>query len=235
MGEGPRPIFMGGSNRMAALKIKSLDDMFAVLKEKGRPLSAFKKGDIIHVSDKMSNGYSYVLAEEPGKGFASGFEPYTTPGEILALGAFGGKYLNDCLLEFPAEWFWNAGMLGKLCPSGQDISINHFQIDSRLSLGAWQENGWVPGRGSGKGQQGKKAILSDPKRNPDVRGWFQWYCRYWMGRRIPELDAIQIQRWKNFSRHAAAVRKNCKKGDLTCRPRQRQALLHWAWNFEEGV
>jgi hypothetical protein len=210
---------------------RTLEDMFAILKAKGRPLASFKKGDVIKVSDKMSKGYSYVLAENPGEGFASGFKPYATPGEILALGAFGGKYLNDCLLEFPAEWFWTAGMLGKLSPQGADISLNHFQIDSRLSLQEWQEKGWVPSAG-GKKLTGVRAVLSDPSKNPDIRGWFQWYCRYWMGRRIPELDAEQIQRWKNFSRHAGAVAKNCEKGDLTCRPRQRQALLHWAWNFE---
>ena len=213
------------------LHLKTVDDMFTVLKTKGRPLRSFKKGMTVHVWNKMSKGYSYELAENPGEGFASGFKPYTTPGEILALGAFGGKYLNDCLLEFPAEWFWNAGALGKLSPSGTDISLNHFQIDSRLSLKEWKEYGWIPSRGSKK-LTGKKAVLSDAARNPDERGWFQWYCRYWMGRRIPELDAVQIQRWKNFSRHAGAVAKNCDKRDLECRPRQRQALLHWAWNFE---
>ena len=209
------------------LRLKSVDDMFAVLKDKGRGLDTFKKGDTIHVWNKMSKGYSYVLAENPGEGFASGFRPYADPGEILALGAFGGRYLNDCLLEFPAEWFWAAGMLGKLSPQGADIKLNHFQIDSRLSLPEWKEYGWVPG---GKNNHD---VLSDAQKNPDERGWFQWYCRYWMGRRIPELDAVQIRRWKAFSRHAGAVEKNCKAGDLECRPRQRQALLHWAWNFEK--
>jgi hypothetical protein len=209
------------------LKIRSVDDMFEILKDKGRPLSSFKKGDTIKVWNRMEED-SYILTESPGQGFAEGFKPYLTPGEILSLGAFGGRYLNDCLLEFPAEWFWNAGLLGKLCPGGQDISVNYFKIDSRLPLPEWKKAGWVPG---GKKLTGKRAILSS-KENPDVRGWFQWYCRYWMGRRIPELDDVQIQRWKNFVRHYGAVQKACVKGDLECRPRQRQALLHWAWKFD---
>jgi len=198
--------------------------------KRARPLKSFKRGDRIEVSDKMQKGYSYVLEENPGEGFAPGFNPYTTPGEILALGAFGGKYLNDCVEEFPAEWFLRAWALGKLSPSGEDISVNYFKIDSRLPLSEWRKAGWVPG---GKILTGKRAVLSDPK-NPDIRGWFQWYCRYWMGRRIPELDAVQIQRWKNFSRHYKAVQKNCVKGDIECRPRQRQGILHWAWPFLDG-
>lgn len=210
------------------LHLKSFEDMAAMLKDKGRPLKSFKKGDTIKVWNRMEKNYSYVLEENPGEGLA--FKPHLSPGEILALGAFGGKYLNDCLLEFPAEWFWGAGLLGKLSPGGTDISINYFEIDSRLPLSEWKKSGWVPG---GKKLTGGRAVLSDPKKNPDERGWFQWYCRYWMGRRIPELDAVQIQRWKNFSRHHGAIVKNCEKGDLTCRPRQRQALLHWAWPFAD--
>lgn len=203
--------------------------MFSVLKDKGRALSSFKKGDTIHVWNRMEKDYSYVLSENPGSAFGEGFEPYLTPGEILALGAFGGKYLNDCLLEFPAEWFWRAGLAGKLCPGGEDISVNYFKIDSRLPLSEWRKAGWVPGPG-GKVLTGKRAVLSNAETNPDERGWFQWYCRYWLGRRIPELDAVQIQRWKNFRRHYGAVQKAC--GGLDCRPRQRQALLHWAWKFD---
>lgn len=215
------------------LKLKSVDDMFTILREKGKPLASFKKGDTIHVWNKMSKGYTYILSEEPGQGFAKEFKPHMTPGEILALGAFGGKYLNDCLLEFPAEWFWNAGLLGKLAPGappGGDVALNYFKIDSRLPLSDWQSYGWVPSE-KGKKLSGKRSVLSDPERNPDERGWFQWYCRYWMGRRLPDLDAVQIQRWKNFARHRGAVDKACAKGDLRCRPRQRQALLHWAWPY----
>ena len=208
------------------LQLKNFDDMAEILKEKGRPLDTFKKGITITVWNRMEKNYSYVLNENPGENLA--FDPYISPGDILALGAFGGKYLNDCLLEFPAEWFWRAGLLGKLSPSETDNSLNYFNIDSRLPLTEWKKYGWVPG---GKRLSGVKGVLSDPKRNPDERGWFQWYCRYWMGRRIPELDVVQIQRWKNFSRHYGAVTGACAKGDLTCRPRQRQALLHWAWQF----
>jgi hypothetical protein len=214
------------------LKFKTFEEMAEVLRDKGRPLADFKKGDTIHVWNKMEKGYSYVLEAEPGQSFDPEFRPSLTPGEVLALGAFGGRYLNDCVLEFPAEWFWQAGLLGKLAPGAPpmgDVSLNYFQIDSRLPLTQWAANGWVAG--GRKRMPGKKGILGDPKRNPDERGWFQWYCRYWMGRRMPELDAVQIQRWKNFRRHYGAVQKACEHGDATCRPRQRQALLHWAWPF----
>jgi hypothetical protein len=208
------------------------DEMLQILRKQGRPLSSFQKGDVIHVNDKMKKNYSYVLSEAPGTNFDAEFKPYADPGEILAAGAFEGKYMNDCLLEFPAEWYLKAIALGKLSPQGPNISLNCFQILSRLSLSKWIENGWVPPR---KGERRHKDslgrdILNDPKENPDERGWFQWYCRYWMGRRLPELDRVQIGRWKAFTRHAGAIKKNCKAGDLTCRPKQRQALLHWAYN-----
>lgn len=211
------------------LQISSVEDMFKILKSKGKPLSSFQKGDTIHVWNKMKKGYSYVLSEAPGENFAEGFDPALDPGEILAMGAFEGKYLNDCLLEFPAEWFLRAGALGKLHPEEPRIEANYFQIMSRLPLSQWVKSGWVPGHSVGN-KKAQYPELSDPKMNPDERGWFQWYCRYWMGRRLPELDAIQIKRWRAFRRHAGAIKANCSKGDLQCRPRQRQALLHWAYD-----
>ena len=208
------------------------NSMLQTVKTKGRPLDSFKKGDTIHVSNRMVKGYSYQLDEAPGKNFAPDFRPYADPGEILAMGAFEGKYLNDCIEEFPAEWYLRAIALDKLRPEAPDISVNYFEIKSRLPLSEWRKFGWVPpleGERRHIDKMGRE-ILSDAKKNPDERGWFQWYCRYWMGRRLPELDAVQIRRWKTFVRHAGAIKANCSPGDLSCRPTQRQALLHWAHN-----
>ena len=204
----------------------SVDDLLKILKQKGKPLSSFHKGDLIHVDNKMKKGYSYTLSEEPGTHFAEEFKPVLDPGEMLALGVFEGRYLNDCLLEFPAEWFLRAAALEKLRPGGGDDSVNYFAVHSRLPLSEWEKKGWVPGSHTSS----QHPELSDAKINPDERGWFQWYCRYWMGRRLPVLDAVQIKRWKAFRRHAGAIAANCRPKDLTCRPRQRQALLHWAYN-----
>lgn len=208
------------------LKLKTTDEMMAILVSKGKPLEEFKKGQKIVVWNKMEKNYSYILSEEPGQNMA--FKPYATPGEILAGGTFEGKYLNDCLLEFPAEWFLNAIQLGTLCPGpqGADVSVNLFGVDSRQPLSFWVKSGWLPGS-SHKGQHPE---LSDAKLNVDERGWFQWYCRYWMGRRIPDLDEVQIKRWKAFVRHQGQIKANCKPGDLECRPRQRQGIFQWAHN-----
>lgn len=155
--------------------------------------------------------YSYVLEAEYGDHIIEGyFEPYFTPDEMLELGIFEGKYLNDCLLEFPKEWFIKALKAGTLSPNFPDIDCNYFKIKSRQALSQWVENDWIYG--------------------DDNRGWFQWYCRYYCGRRDPEIDEIQIKRWRKFKRHFGAVEKNCAPGDLSCRPKQRQGLLQWSYN-----
>lgn len=160
----------------------------------------------IYVNDKMQKDYSYNLVKPIGKGYSPDFKPELTPPEMLKMGVFEGKYLNDCREEFPASWFKDA----QISMEHADINQNYFHIKSRLSLQEWKKRGWII--------------------EPDPRGWFQWYCRYYMGRRIPNVDEIQIKRWKSFNRHKAQIIKNCYIGDLNCRSRQRQALLQWAYS-----
>lgn len=158
------------------------------------------------VYDKMQTGYTYFRTEPVGKNFHKDFKPELTSKQMLELGVFGGKYMTDCQNEFPRDWFVKA----KLSPLKKDISLNYFKVDASLPLSYWQEKGWIY--------------------EEDPRGWFQWYCRYYMRRRIPSEDERQIKRWKAMKRHVEAVRKNCKQKDLDCRKKQRQALLHWAYD-----
>lgn len=138
-----------------------------------------------------------------GEDFADGFKPCFSPQDMLEMGVFEGKYCNDCREELPKAWFAKARI-----SDIADPSINYFKIKSRQPLAVWREKGWIIG--------------------PDPRGWFQWYCRYYLGRRITEVDEAQIKRWRAFSRHAGQIKANCTPGDLTCRPKQRQALLQWS-------
>lgn len=160
----------------------------------------------VTVNDKMQQGYTYIRTEPMGKNFDPEFLPELSPKEMLELGVFGGKYMTDCRNEFPKDWYTHA----KLSPEKRDKSLNYFGIHASQPLSVWRAKGWIY--------------------EEDPRGWFQWYCRYWSGRRIPKEDARQIRRWKNMVRHLAQVRNNCRRGDFTCRPRQRQALLHWAYD-----
>jgi hypothetical protein len=157
------------------------------------------------VDDRMQRGYTYWLTEPEGEHFEPEFRPDLTPAEMLRLGVFGGRYMTDCRGEFPAVWFEGA----RLSAGGHDPAFNCFGVNASKPLSYWQQRGWI---------------------NPeDPRGWFQWYCRYFMGRRGPD-DARQVRRWKAMARHVSQLQKHCVSGDVRCRPRQRQALLHWAYD-----
>lgn len=165
-----------------------------------------RQAKVVIVNDKMQRGYRYVLTEPTGRNFHPEFLPELTPSAMLALGIFGGKYMTDCRKEFPSNWFARA----KLSPAGRNPILNYFGVSASQPLSVWRKNGWLHA--------------------DDPRGWFQWYCRYFLGRRMPEEDDRQIKRWKAIRRHAAQIKQNCAPGDPFCRPRQRQALLHWAYD-----
>ena len=163
---------------------------------------------IVTVNDSMQKKYTYELTEPMGKNFNPLFNPDLTPKQMLALGIFGGIYMRDCTNEFPKDWFVKA----KFQKNGifkKDPTLNFFGVNASQSLLIWQQKGWI--------------------HPDDPRGWFQWYCRYYMGRRHPD-DMRQIRRWRAISRHIAQLTKNCSKGNWSCRPVQRQAILHWAYD-----
>ena len=160
------------------------------------------------VNDLMQQGYVYHLTQPVGRNFAPEFRPELTPRQMLRLGVFGGKYMTDCRDEFPASWFQGA----KLCADRHDRRLNFFGVNASLSLAAWRRNGWM--------------------NRQDPRGWFQWYCRYYMGRRTAD-DTRQVRRWRAVARHVAAIKHNCDAGDLDCRRKQRQAVMHWAYDSRQ--
>ena len=160
----------------------------------------------VHVHNDLQNNYSYVLTAPLGKNFDPAFKPDLTPKEMLRLGVFGGLYHTYMKDEYPKDWFVGVS----LSQSGKkEKELNFFGVSASQPLSVWQQKGWI--------------YPDDP------HGWFEWYCRYYLGRRS-EDDARQIKRWKAMARHATQVRNNCRRGDLHCRPRQRQALLHWAYD-----
>ena len=157
------------------------------------------------VNDSMQSNYVYELIAPTGRDLAPDFRPELTPPQMLELGIFGGRYMTDCRAEFPARWFARA----RLAPGRRDPALNCFGVDASQPLSVWRARGWI--------------------HPDDPRGWFQWYCRYYMGRRGPD-DRRQIGRWRAMRRHVVQLRAACRAGDVGCRPRQRQALLHWAYD-----
>ncbi len=163
---------------------------------------------VIKVNDRMQKNFSYELTEPVGKNFDVRFKPELTPKQMLALGVFGGVYMRDCVKEFPKDWFAKA----KFQKNGihtHDPDSNFFKVNASQPLSIWRKKGWI--------------YKDDP------RGWFQWYCRYYMGRRGPDDDR-QIKRWVAIRRHIAQIKKHCRIGDFACHTKQRQAVLHWAYD-----
>ena len=146
-----------------------------------------------------------TLKEKKSEDFYKLFKPQLTPKKMLEFGVFGGSYFGLKIKEYPESWFKNVKISKNF-----NVDLNRFKVKSGLSRKEWMEKGWI--------------FKEDPL------GWFQWYCRYSMGRRIAYIDRIQIKRWKNFKRHVIAIKKNCESADINCRRRQRQAILQWAYN-----
>jgi len=161
----------------------------------------------ITTRDPLQPGYAYECTEPVGRNFAPEFTPDLTPKEMLELGVFGGEYFEGETDEYPKSWFVRAkrSELGK-----PDKRLNRFGVNASQTRAEWQRKGWM-----------------HPE---DPRGWFQWYCRYYLGRRIPVEDRRQIERWRKIVRHVAQIKYHCRPRDYTCRPRQRQAVLHWAYD-----
>lgn len=161
----------------------------------------------IVVNNIMQKNYVYFLTEKVGKNFHPDFRPDLTPRQMLELGVFGGLYFSDKPKEYPKSWFIKA----KLSPDGKrHRELNYFKVNASQPLAIWRDKNWIS--------------------RHDPRGWFEWYSRYYLGRRLGKEDERQIKRWKAIRRHLGALAKNCRKGDIFCRPRQRQALLHWGYD-----
>ena len=157
----------------------------------------------VHFQNAMSSG-SYERSCSPGDlSDHPEFRPHLSPREMLIAGVFEGRYLNSCRDEYPEEWF-----IGARLSDVPDPRLNKFGLKSRTTKSWWHERN-----------------LIDPQ---DPRGWFEWYCRFWMGRRSTD-DARQIRRWRGMVRHSAQVEKN-GRGDVLHRRRQRQTLLQWSYN-----
>lgn len=199
----------------------TLDDMRRHL-PKCRTESQYKVGMKIRPSNRMDSGeYEYTLTSPLARtakdlqseyklksGKVRTFRPYLHPRDMLELGIFEGKIINDCMDEFPAEWFEPSLRRGTLSPGGPDPSVNLYGLKSRESLQMWENTNKIKG--------------------DDNRGWFQWYCRYALGRRDEKIDTIQMKRWKRIARWMGKFRA----GSGTTK--MRQLLLQWSWPHDIG-
>lgn len=158
------------------------------------------------VDETYQTGYRYQRECAMGADFSADFTPDLTPQQMLQMGIFGGDYFTTIPDEFPSEWFKDV----RLSSHGAQKEINYFNINASQPLSAWQQKGWIY--------------------EEDPLGWFLWYCRYYSGRRIASEDERQIKRWRAMRRHVSQVQRYCLPGDIACRPRQRQAVLHWAYD-----
>tara|TARA_Y100000739_G_scaffold49945_1_gene39311 strand:- start:14491 stop:15000 length:510 start_codon:yes stop_codon:yes gene_type:complete len=156
------------------------------------------------------------------------FSPNLSPKEIIRLGSFGGIYFYDeggkidiNFKEFPTDWFDGLDESFYLSKK-YNKKINFFKIKSGLSQEEWEEKGWI--------------------NKQDPRGWFQWYCRYYVGRRTDD-DERQIKRWNNFCGkkgrwrnyiYSKINKRRTSIDDISFSLAVRQSLLHWGYMINNG-
>jgi len=152
------------------------------------------------------------------------FRPMLTPKEMLGRGVFGGTYFSSLIdpKEFPDDWFSGLDEIFYLSDCYRS-EINYFKVRSGQSQKEWEEKGWM--------------------HRDDPRGWFEWYCKYFLGRRH-EDDNRQIKRWLAFcgpkgrwrNRIYAQIHSvGCgieMSGDIS--RRIQQSLLHWSYIVNQG-
>jgi len=163
------------------------------------------------------------------------FRPNRTPKEVLHAGSFGGTYFRpiyssvtkknygpEVYEELPGDWLKGLNKKTQVASPNYDVDVNKFKVKCGGSLEMWETSGWI--------------VEQDPY------GWFQWYCRFFQGRRSDD-DERQIGRWKRCAGVKGRWRNNLvtkvfnsgkkKFDDPSVSPVVRQTLLHWGYELTE--
>jgi len=163
------------------------------------------------------------------------FKPNVSPKSVFRKGAFGGTYFRTidssvtgkthngrtAIREYPEDWFKGLDIEKKVISSKYDKKVNKYGVKCGSSLEDWENNDWIVKR--------------------DPYGWFQWYCRYSLGRRTSD-DERQIKRWLGLAGPNGRFRKRLmnmikSKGkeynDPSVSPVIRQVLLHWGYELNK--
>lgn len=137
------------------------------------------------------------------------FAPCFTPEEMLDRGVFMDCHYNYAINGLPDAWYKHKNVLPR--KEEPDEKRNYYGVVSRQSLKVWRANGWTT------------------KHSP--LGWWEWYAKYYFGRRLEDEDKWQIGRWRSFvARHMGQVKASCDMKDKDCHTAQRQGLLQWGWD-----
>jgi hypothetical protein len=161
------------------------------------------------------------------------FKPNKTPQQVFKMGAFGGTYFrpihssitgkdytpSEAMKGLPKPWFEGIDIKNKITSDTYDKKINKYKVKSGSSLEAWETSGWID--------------------KQDPYGWFQWYCRYFNGRRTAD-DERQISRWLKLAGPNGRfrrtlmnkiIKKQTTYNDISVSPVIRQVLLEWGYQL----
>jgi len=162
------------------------------------------------------------------------FKPNLTPKEVLQKGSFGGtyfrpiyssvtkqKYGKEVWQELPKDWLEGLNIKNQVSSSFYDNSRNKYKVKCGASLEEWENSGWMD--------------------KQDPYGWFQWFCRFYQGRRT-EDDERQIGRWARCAGETGRWKNNliskivkagCAWDNYAVSPVVRQTLQHWAYELNK--